>query len=133
MTYPNNANQYLPGTIAIPSALLITAITQSYPMMVTATVPVETASNSYIVGQLVRLMVPKSYGMYQANQLTGQILEVNGLDFFLDIDSTLFDPFVIPPSTAETPASFSPAGSRNLQYSNSTNQVGFQSLNNRGN
>ncbi len=133
MTYPNNANQYLPGTIAIPSSLDITAMTQSYPMIATVVIDDVTQSNTYIPGQLVRLTVPKSYGMFQANQLTLKILMVVGNDLYLDIDSTYFDPFVVPMSTAETPASLAPAGSRNLEFNNSTNQVPFQSLNNRGN
>lgn len=127
------SNQYLPGVITIPSSLVITAITQSNPMVVTTVVNPVTEANSYIVGQLVRLMVPYSYGMYQANQLTGQITAINGLNFILNIDSTLFDPFVIPAPTAQEPASLAPAGSRNLQYSNNTDLIGFQSLNNQGN
>lgn len=131
MTVPNDSNTYLPGTIFIPSTLLIEAITQSYPMVVTASVP-STGSNNYVVDQLVRLFIPFSYGMQQANQLVGQIVDINGLDFSLDIDSRLFDPFSIPAS-GEQPASFSPSGSRNLQYNNTTNQVAFQPLNNQGN
>lgn len=133
MTYPNDANTYLPGVIQIPSALLIEDITRSNPMVVTVSVPEDTASNTYIVGQLVRLNVLKPYGMYQANGLVGQIIDIDGLDFSLNIDSTLFDAFVIPSSPVDTPASLSPSGSRNLQYSNLTNQVPFQSLNNIGN
>lgn len=133
MTVVNNVNQYLPGVIAIPSALTIIAITKSYPMVVTATVNPVTESNTYIPGQLVRLNIPYSYGMFQANGLIGQILEINGLDFTLDINSIGFDTFIIPASTEVTPATFSPSGSRNLEFSNTTAQVPFQSLNNIGN
>jgi hypothetical protein len=129
---PNNANTFLPPTITIPGFLLISNITQTYPMVVTI---VDSSDNTYIEGQLVFLIVPNSYGMFQANQLTGQILAINGLDFSLDIDASQFDAFVIPGPgvTIPRPASLSPAGSRNLQYNNNTRQVGFQSLNNRGN
>ncbi len=134
MTVPNNANTYLPGTIAIPSSLLIVAISQSFPMVITISVDSITASNTYIVGQLVKLVVPRLYGMYQANGLVGQINLINGSNISVDIDSTYFDPFVIPVSTgAEVPASLSPAGSRNLEFNNLTKQVPFQSLNNTGN
>jgi hypothetical protein len=125
-------NYYLAPVIFIPSTLLITAITRAQLMVVSATVSADGA-NTYIVGQLVRLTVPQPYGMYQANGLTGQILAINGLDFTLNIDSSQFDPFVIPSGNVTEPASFAPAGSRNLQYSNSTNQVAFQPLNNVGN
>lgn len=126
-------NQYLPGVIAIPSSLVITAITQSYPMLVTIVVNSVTEANTYIAGQLVRLFIPYTYGMFQANGLTGQILAVVGSTFTIDIDSSLFDPFVIPATNAAQPASLAPAGSRNLAFSNLTDQVGFQSLNNIGN
>lgn len=132
MTYPNNTNQYLPGVIQIPSALIITAISQSRPMVVTFTVPPVTAANTYVVGQLVRLTVPRNYGMFQANNLTAQIIDTGTSTLTLDADSSIFDAFAIPPS-GEQPASLAPAGSRNLQYGNTTGQVPFQSLNNVGN
>ncbi len=128
-----NANTYLVGTIQIPSSLLITGITNSFPMVVTVSVDVFTASNTYIVGQLVKLLIPNPYRMIQADGLQGQILAINGLQVSLDIDSRQFDTFVTPSGNVEQPASLSPAGSRNLQYSNNTGQVPFQSLNDRGN
>ena len=127
-------NQYLPPVIAIPSSLLATNITRSCPMIVSVAIGnSSTEANTYIVGMAVRLFVPKSYGMYQANNLVGTIKAINGLDFTLNLDSTLFDTFVIPSGNAETPASIAPAGSRNLQYDNTTDLVPFQSLNNIGN
>jgi hypothetical protein len=128
------ANQYLPGVVAIPSALQITAISRSLPMVVTVSVDIpQTEANTYIVGMAVRLFIPRSYGMYQANGLVGTITAINGSDFTLNIDSSQFDPFAIPSGNTEAPASVAPAGSRNLQYSNETNAVPFQSLNNIGN
>lgn len=128
-----SANTYLPGTIVTPSSLLITAITQAYPMAITASVNSVTASNSYFPGQLIRLIIPPAYGMQQADGLTGKILAINGLVFSVDIDSTLFDAFSVPSGNVTKPASFSPAGSRNLEFNNSTNNVPFKSLNNVGN
>lgn len=130
---PNNANTYLPGTIQIPSAMNINAISNSYPMVVTAEVNAVTEANSYIVGQVVRLTVPKRYGMFQANNLQGQIVAIDGLDFSLNLDSREFDVFSVPSGNVEQPASLAPAGSRNLQFNNNTGQVPFQSLNDRGN
>lgn len=125
-------NQYLPGVIQIPSRLLITGITQSFPMVITFTVPL-TGANTYIAGQVVRLLVPKTWGMFQANGLMGKILTIGATTMALNIDSSLFDAFTNGSSTSETPASLSPAGAQNLQYGNNTNQVPFQSLNNIGN
>lgn len=128
------ANQYLKGVIAIPSSLLITNITKSLPMVVSISIGNPTTEAiTYIVGMTIKLLVPKSYGMYQANNLIGKIIAINGLDFTLNIDSSLFDTFVIPDPSLETPASISPFGSRNLEYDNLTNKVPFQSLNNIGN
>lgn len=125
-------NIYLPPVITVPSALEISSITQSNPMVVTAD-PNSDQANTYIAGMAVRLNVPYTFGMFQANGLVGTIISINNDQFTLNIDSSLFDPFVIPAVTAEQPASLSPNGSRNLQYSNLTSSVPFQSLNNLGN
>lgn len=129
---PNDANVYLPGTIQIPSALTITAITKAYPMVVTISVNPVTESDTYIPGQLVRLNIPYGYGMQQANGITAQILDTSPTTISLNVNSTNFDPFSVPAS-GTTPATLSPAGSKNLSYNNSTNKISFQSLNNRGN
>jgi hypothetical protein len=127
-------NQYLPPVIQIPSSLLVTAITQSAPMVITVAIGNPTTeANTYIVGMNVKLTVPQPYGMFQANNLVGTILAINGSNFSLNLDSSLFDAFVIPSGNVEQPASVAPFGSRNLQYSNDTDQVPFQSLNNIGN
>lgn len=131
MTGPNN-NTYLPGTIFIPSSLTITGITKSFPMVVTISVNVVTEANTYIPGMLVRLLIPYDYGMFQANGLTGQIIEVDDDEITLNIDSTNFDTFTVP-EDGEQPASLSPSGSRNLTYSNETRFIAFQPLNDRGN
>lgn len=130
-------NQYLPGVNTIPNSLLISSITNSAPMQVTTTLANNAPNprvNTYVVGMAVRLFVPISYGMYQANGLIGKIVAINGNTFSLNIDSSQFDVFSIPSSpTAETAASLSPYGSMNLQYNNNTDNVPFQSLNNIGN
>lgn len=128
------ANQYLPPVILTPSSLLITAITRSSQMIVSVSIGNPTTeANIYIVGMAIRLFVPQTYGMYQANNLVGTIVEINASDFTLNINSSQFDAFVIPTGNVETPASISSFGSRNLQYNNFTNEVPFQSLNNIGN
>lgn len=129
-----NSNQYLPPVITIPSSLIITAITQSSPMVITVEIGNETFNaNTYIVGMAVRLFVPVTYKMFQANNLVGTIIAINGSDFTLNLDSSSFDAFVVPSITQITPASIACVGSRNLQYNNTTSEVPFQSLNNIGN
>lgn len=129
-------NQYLPGVNTTPNSLVITDITRSIPMVVTCTL-VNTAPNprvnTYKTGMNVRLYVPRTYGMYQANGLVGTILSLIGNVFTLNIDSTLFDAFSVPMTIVESPASLSPFGSKNLEYNNLTNDVPFKSLNNIGN
>lgn len=128
------SNTYLPPVIQIPSSLLITNITRSAPMVVSVAIGnSSTEANTYIVGMSVRLFVPISYGMYQANNLVGTITKINGSDWTLNLDSSLFDPFVIPSGNVEQPASIAPFGSRNLEYNNTTDSAPFQSLNNIGN
>lgn len=129
----NNSNQYLPGTIQIPSSINIISITQSFPMVITIDVNPDVEANTYIPGQVVKLFIPQTYKMIQANGLTGKILSVLGSDLSVEIDSSLFDAFVVPSGNVLQPASISPNGSRNLEFNNNTRQVPFQSLNNRGN
>lgn len=127
-------NQYLPQVVTIPSSLLITAITQSSPMVITVAVNSSVSeANTYIVGMAIKLNVPQTYGMFQANNLIGTIIAVNGNQFTLNINSSAFDPFVPPSGNVLQPATISPFGSRNLQYDNTTGDVPFQSLNNIGN
>lgn len=129
-------NQYLPGVNTVPNSLVIIAITQALSMVVTTTLSNNAPNprvNTYRSGMNVRLYVPQTYGMYQANGLVGTILEVNGNDFTLNLDSTLFDAFSVPIKTIGSPPSLAPFGSRNLEYNNLTNNVPFHNLNNIGN
>ena len=127
-------NQYLQPVIQIPSSLLITSISQSCPMVVGVAIQnASTEANTYIVGMAVKLTVPQSYKMYQANGLIGTITAINGSSFTLNLDSSQFDAFVVPSGNVEQPATIAPNGSRNLQYNNQTGVVPFQSLNNIGN
>ena len=79
-------NQYLPGVIAIPSSLNITEITRSFPMIITVEVSnTSNEANTYIVGMAVRLFVPYSYKMFQANNLVGTIIAIDDTDFALNL------------------------------------------------
>jgi len=122
-----SANTYLPGTPCSPLSLLITAISQTSPMVITVAAP-----NNYIVGQLVDLTVPYDYGMYQANDITAQIIDIDstGLNFTVSVDATQFDPFVIPTMYQPMPAQLTSAGARNT-YNYTT--LPFHSLTNVGN
>lgn len=127
-------NQYLKPVIQIPSSLLITSISQSAPMVIGVSIQnATTEANTYIVGMAVKLTVPQTYKMYQANNLVGTITAISGSSFALNLDSSKFDAFVVPSGNVLQPATIAPNGSRNLEYNNLTNDVPYQSLNNQGN
>jgi hypothetical protein len=115
-----SANTYLPISPVVPPYLLISNVSQTNPMVVTVS-----TSNGYVVGQVVHLTVPFDYGMFQADQLNGKIIAVDGLNFSLNIDATQFDAFVTPSGAVVKPASLSPAGSQNIY---NFNYVPFHSL-----
>lgn len=127
------ANYYLLPTITIPSALNIVSATKEVQMVITVAIAnTTTQANTYVVGMCVKLNIPVQFGMIQANGRVGTIIEIVGNDMRLDINSTLFDSFVIP-SSSFGPATICPFGSINLQYNNFTNKVPFQSFKNAGN
>lgn len=119
------ANQYLQPVITIPSALEISSISQAQQMVVTVSANSD-QMNAYIPGQKVRLTVPQSFGMYQANGLVGSIVSIGDSALTLAIDSSGFDPFVL---VAGQVASIAPSGSQNLTLNNMTTQVPFHNLN----
>lgn len=118
-----SVNTYLPPSPVVPMFLLISAISQSNPMVITVSTP-----NNYQPSQLARLNIPPDYGMPQANGITAQVLSVNGNNLTMAVNSTNFDPFVIPTQNQFTPApaSLSPAGSRNSYFQS---YIPFHSLN----
>lgn len=50
--------------------------------------------NEYVVGQLIRILIPFGYGASQLNQQEGYIIQIlTDRQFFVDIDSTNYDNF----------------------------------------
>jgi hypothetical protein len=74
-----------------PAMRIVSAITNAYPALITTTF-----AHDYVDGAIVRLIIPERYGMQQANQLQGAILIVSPTSFYIDINTTLFDPFSQP-------------------------------------
>lgn len=79
-----------------PAMRIITNITNSNPVIITTSF-----DNSYITGTIVRIDMPFQdgyypWGMQQINTQTGTITVINTTQFSMDIDSTLYDPFVTP-------------------------------------
>lgn len=90
-----------------PAMRIITAITQSFPALVTTSF-----AHQYFSDTIVRLYVPIEFGMRQANQLQGTITVTAPDQFTIDIDTTNFDPFVVPPNPQQR-AQVVPIGEEN--------------------
>jgi hypothetical protein len=74
-----------------PAMRIITAITNSYPAVITTMV-----NHLYVTGTIVRIVIPQACGMQQLNNFLGTLTST-GLDTFtLDIDTTYFDAFAVP-------------------------------------
>lgn len=68
---------------------IISNITNAHPAVITTTF-----DHQYLTGMIVRLMIPKGYGMAQANQLYAPIVVTGDTTFTIDIDTTYFDQFI---------------------------------------
>lgn len=77
-----------------PAMRVITAITNGFTAQVTTSF-----AHDYLDGMIVRLYVPRDYGMIQADKKMGTITIVDSTNFLIDIDTTYFDAFVVPMST----------------------------------
>jgi len=74
-----------------PAMRIITAITNGLPAIVTTSF-----NHNYLTGLIVRLDIPEEYGMQQANKLFGPITVIDQTTFSIPIDTTNFDPFIVP-------------------------------------
>lgn len=70
---------------------LISAITNAHPAAVTTTF-----DHNYLTGDIVRLVIPKWFGMVEADGLVGEITVTGSDTFTIDIDASAFSPFAIP-------------------------------------
>lgn len=70
---------------------IITNITNAYPASVTTSF-----AHNYVNGTIVRLYIPQGYGMEQANKAQGKIVVTSDTTFTIDLDTTSFEPFVVP-------------------------------------
>jgi len=81
-----------------PAVRIISSITNSSPAVITTTFAPGQINdgNQYMSGMVIRLDIPREYGMQQANQLFGHIEVISDNSFAIDIDTTLFDLFTVP-------------------------------------
>lgn len=97
-----------PFPVFQPAYRLIAGITNGFPAMVTTTF-----AHQYVDGTIIRLDIPVGFGMQQANQLFGPIIVNSPTTFLIDIDTSLFDPFVIPAIAIPSCPQCVPIGSEN--------------------
>ena len=74
-----------------PAMRIIAAITNGFPAIITTTF-----NHNYQTGLIVRLDIPPEFGMQQANQLFSSIIRIDATNFSMEIDTTYFDPFIVP-------------------------------------
>ena len=75
-----------------PALRLITALTIAENATVTTSF-----DHDYLIGLIVRILVPNEFGMIQVNKEVGTIIEVPTDDtFVIDIDTRGFDTFIVP-------------------------------------
>lgn len=68
---------------------VISSITNANPAVITTT-----TNHQYIDGMIMRVNVPKGFGMQQVNQKQGEITRLSDTTFSIDIDTTQMDPFL---------------------------------------
>lgn len=80
-----------------PSRFVISAITLGESTTVTTTV-----NHNYVIGQLVRLLIPSVCGTIQLNEQEGFVISIPASnEVILNIDSTGFDPFISASSSSQ--------------------------------
>lgn len=80
-----------------PSQFFISAITLGNPTVITTTV-----NNNYVVGQLVRLIIPPTFGTRQLNEQTAYVVSIPASNqVAVSINSLNYDSFISSSSTTQ--------------------------------
>jgi len=74
-----------------PALRIISNITNANIVTVTTTF-----DHQYIDGLIIKLNIPVGFGMQQINQQFGPIIVTGATTFTMQINSTYYDPFVVP-------------------------------------
>lgn len=97
-----------------PRRFVISAITRGLTTVITTTLNMD-----YVIGQLVRLIIPSTFGIRQLNEAQGYVIEIPSANQVrLDIDSRAMDAFVS--SSATTKPQILAIGDINSGYVSST-------------
>jgi len=97
---------------------LISAITNANPAQITTSF-----DHDYGTGDIVRLNIPKWFGMTEADKLVGTIIVTGTTTFTIDIDTSKFSTFSIPapvPWYVHSYPSVHPVGAISSNYAAAT-------------
>jgi len=107
---PINPQYYKPGDFNISS------IVNGMTTLVTTTV-----NHNYVVGQLVRLIIPEIYGGQQFNEQTANVISVPASNqILIALDSSFFNLFIAHPSSGTTQPQVVAVGDLNTGTINSS-------------
>jgi len=82
-----------PDPVFQPAMRLINSITNANPCVVECTF-----DHDYVTGLILRLYIPKNYGMYQADKFVGEITVLSPTTFSMNLNTTNYDSFSAPTS-----------------------------------
>lgn len=85
-------------TLFVPARKVISNITNAQRAVVTTTEP-----HNYLTGEYVRIHMPQTSGMVQIAQQYAPIEVIDETNFYINIDSRPYAPFVVPTPTPGTP------------------------------
>lgn len=96
-----------PNPVYRPQVMEIIDISQANPCEVTTTFP-----HNYLTGTIVRLWIPYTAGIQQlAGGEQWEIIVTGAITFTIPVDSTFFDPFILPQvNSPDQPAQVFPVG-----------------------
>jgi hypothetical protein len=110
---PINPQYYQPGVFYISAIFrdVFTAVTT-------------VGNHNYVVGQLVRLVIPMIYGAFQLNEREGYVTAIPLPDqVLINIDSTNADPFVANPMSGTTQPQIVAVGDVNTGQINASGKI----------
>lgn len=113
MTTRSNLGLYFSGTY-IPYLCDISSIVRGVLTVVTTAI-----DHGFILNNQVQFQIPPEYGMVELNGLKGYVRAFTLDTITVDIDSTSFQPFVIPtvtPPVVISPAQVLPIGNYSFGY-----------------
>lgn len=93
---PPYANVPIEPQFYQPSRFVISAISLGPTTTITTSV-----NHNYVIGQLVRLLIPQAYGSFQLNEVKAYVISIpTTTQVVLDFDSRNTNPFITTPYTA---------------------------------